>query len=539
MFIIWFVMTLLEWPLALLIPRTKKKRLRRLKLSIAMGTLALLAGCGTFYSQQQVSVDPSSRFRHSEQTVLEKPAQKCELKIPEHPAIDTWVARFSEKNHKSFQTQLDRARYYAAPAQEIFERKGLPKDLIYVALVESGFSPTARSHANAVGMWQIVSKTGNRFGLEQTKWVDERRHPMKAAKAAANYLSLLYDQFGSWSLALAGYNAGENAVQAALDKSGLKTFWELSDNGYLPAETRDYVPKVFAAVKIIRNPVLYGFYLDTEHYIARHETVHVPGGLKLGWVGKKIGIPEEQLQYCNPELCQSTTPPGCTDYELCLPIGTGGELLTALATCPQPEEKVVRKAAAEPRPTTVASYRVKSGDTWSSLARKHKCSVTALAALNGMKPSKPLKTGQTLKLPGGAPSPSLAKVRASHGKDNTSTHAPSTSLAKVHKNRGKDNTSTAAPSPALAKVRADRGKDKPPTAGSSKQGASSAQQKSVRYLVRQGDTVSSIAGKFHVPVKTLCDQNKVSPNQKLSPGSTLTICTSQPPPSQYAKRKAN
>ena len=144
--------------------------------------------------------------------------------------------------------------------------------MIYVALVESGFSPTARSHANAVGMWQIVSKTGNRFGLEQNKWVDERRHPMKAAQAAANYLSLLYDQFGSWSLALAAYNAGENAVQGALDKSGLKTFWDLLDNGYLPAETRDYVPKVFAAVKIIRRPRSLWFPtgLGTLHCTARN-----------------------------------------------------------------------------------------------------------------------------------------------------------------------------------------------------------------------------------------------------------------------------
>ncbi len=353
-----------------LIPRKKKKRLRRLNLTIVMGTFVLLTGCGTYYSQQKVSVDPVSHSRPSEETVFEKPAPKCNLTIPDHPAIDIWVKWFSEKNHRSFQTQLDRSHSYVAPAGEIFVRKGLPKDLIYVALVESGFSPTARSHANAVGMWQIVSKTGNRFGLEQNKWVDERRHPMKAAKAAANYLSLLYDRFGSWSLALAAYNAGENAVQGALDKSGLKTFWALSDNGYLPAETRDYVPKVFAAVKIIRNPDLYGFLPGSEHFIARHETVRVPGGLKLSWVGKQIGVPEEQLQNCNPELCQSTTPPGCSNYELCLPIGTGDDLLTALARHPQHEEKPVSKVAAVPRSSALTSYRVKSGDTWSSLARR-------------------------------------------------------------------------------------------------------------------------------------------------------------------------
>ena len=536
MFIIWILMTLLDWPLSLLIPHNKKKRLKRLKLSIAMGTLALLTGCGTFYSQQKVSVKPASPFRHSEETVLEKPAPKWDLTIPDHPAIDSWVRRFSEKNHSSFQTQLDRAHFYAVPAQEIFVRKGLPKDLIYVALVESGFSPTARSHANAVGMWQIVSKTGSRFGLEENKWVDERRHPMKAAQAAANYLSLLYDQFESWSLALAAYNAGENAVQGALDKSGLKTFWDLLDNGYLPAETRDYVPKVFAAVKIIRSPDLYGFRLDSEHFIARHETVRVPGGVKLSWVGKQIGVPEELLQNCNPELCQSTTPPGCSNYELCLPIGTGEDLLTALARHPQQEEKPVAKAAAVLPSSALTSYRVKSGDTWSSLSRKHKCSVIALAALNGVKPSQPLKAGQALKLPAGTPSPSLSKVQAKPEKDNTSTAGSS---KKSPSNAQQKSVRSGTPSPSLSKVQAKPGKDNTSTAGSSRKSPSNAQQKSVRYLVRQGDTLSSIAGKFHVPIKTLCAQNKVSPNKKLAPGNILTICTSQSDSSQSAKKKVN
>ena len=536
MFIIWFLMILLDRPLSLLIPRNKKKRLRRLKLAIVMGTLALFAGCGTFYSQQKVSVDPALRFRQPEETVLEKPSPKWELTIPDHPAIDTWVSRFSEKHHSSFQTQLDRAHFYAAPAKEIFVRKGLPKDLIYVALVESGFSPTARSHANAVGMWQIVSKTGNRFGLEQNKWVDERRHPMKAAQAAANYLSLLYDQFGSWPLALAAYNAGENAVQGTLDKSGLKTFWDLLDNGYLPAETRDYVPKVFAAVKIIRNPDLYGFRLDSEHFIARQETVRVPGGLKLSWVGKQIGVPEELLQNCNPELCQSTTPPGCSNYELCLPIGTGDDLLTALARHPRQEEKPVGKAAAAPRSSALTSYRVKSGDTWSSLARGHKCSATALAALNGMKPSQTLKAGQALKLPAGAPSPSLSKVQAKRGKDNT---ANASSSRKSPSNAQQKSVRSGAPSPPPSKVQAKRGKDNTTTASSSRKSPSNAQLKSVRYLVRQGDTLSSIAGKFHVPIKTLCAQNKVSTNQKLAPGNILTICTSHPDSSRPEKKKVN
>jgi len=489
-------MKLLDRPLSFFMPHNRKKHLKRLKLSITVGTLSILQVCGAFYSQPKASIYPPSVFRHSEETLLESPSPKWTLPIPYHPVVDAWVKRFSEKNHRCFQAELDRAYPYTASAQEIFARKGLPKDLIYVALIESGFCPIARSHAKAVGMWQIMSKTAIRFGLEQDKWVDERRHPMKAAQAAANYLSLLYDKFGSWSLALAAYNAGENAVRGALEKSGLQTFWDLMENGCLPSETCDYVPKVFAAIRIIRNPDLYGFHLDTGHFIARHETVCVPGGLKLSWVGKQIGVSKKLLQNFNPELCKSTTPPGSSSYELCLPAGRGDDLLTALARHPVPLEKP-GKAADAPQLSAFKSYRVKSGDTWSTLARKHKCSVTALAALNGVKASRPLKAGQALKLPDRGPSPFPSKTRITRGKERAST------------------------------------------SGSSGKSFSDAHQTSVRYLVRQGDTLSSIAGKFHVPIKTLCSQNEVSPNRKLVPGNILEICTSRSDSCRPAKRKVN
>jgi len=382
---VYFFMTLLERPLSLLMPRNKRDGLKGLKLWIAAGTLALLAVCGIFYSQPKASIYPAFRLRHSEEALPENSARKrplpvaghsapkWTLPIPDHPAVDTWVRRFSEKEYTSFQTQLDRAHSYVVPAQKIFLRKGLPKDLVYVAMIESGFSPDARSRADAVGMWQIVSKTGMRFGLEQNEWVDERRCPMKAAQAVADYFSLLYDQFGSWSLALAAYNAGENAVQGALERSGLKTFWDLMENGYLPAETREYVAKVFAAVKIIRKPDFYGFRMDHTHFVA----------------------------------LQSSAP---------------------------------------------TSYKVKYGDTWSTLAAKHKCSATDLAALNGMKPSQLLKAGQVLKLPAEAPFPSLTKVQTKRGKENTSA------------------------------------------AGSPQKNLSHALQKSVLYLARKGNTLLSVAG---------------------------------------------
>ena len=197
-------------------------------------------------------------------------------------------------------------------------------------------------------------------------------HPMKAAKAAANYLSLLYNQFGSWSLALAAYNAGENAVQGALDKSGLKTFWDLREHGYLPAETRDYVPKVFAAVKIIRNPERYGFHMGSKHFVARQDTVSVPGGLQFSWVGKQIGVPEDILRSKQSRalpVCHAT--PDTRDMSsACLPEQGMSFLADACQKNPGTRKKLRAKPPRRGESPALSSYKVKSGDTLSGIGQE-------------------------------------------------------------------------------------------------------------------------------------------------------------------------
>lgn len=479
----------------------------------------LMAGCSTFGSNQPTAVG-SSRSGPSDKTAVQAAADpqdsetrtpKWELPIPNHPSIENWVKRFAEEKHRSFQTQLMRANNYTVPAHEVFEQRGLPKDLIFVALVESGFSPKARSHAKAVGMWQFIPTTGKRFGLEQNRWIDERCHPLKAARAAADYLSFLFDTFGSWPLALAAYNAGEKAVQGALDQSGRKTFWELAENGYLPAETRDYVPKVFAAVKIIRNPRDYGFYFDPGHYAPRHETVPIPGNVKLSWIEKQIGVPETSLQDCNPELCRPVTPP-CSNYELCVPIGKGDEVLAAVAKLPWQAEEAPRKATAN-KSDSVASYKVKPGDSWSGLAAKHRCSAQALAALNSTNPARPLKAGQTLKVPAGKSAQALAALNST----NPARPLKTGQTSKVP--AGKSSKAVAA-----AQTKDSKGKLVTLAKGNGKASDSRLKpHQPMSYPVRKGDTLSSIADRYHIPLKTLCAQNKVSANQKLVPGDRLTI----------------
>lgn len=419
---------------------------------------------------------------------------KCELPIPCNQAIEVAVAKCSEYGHQGFQIELDRACDYVLPVRKLFKRQGLPPDLVYVALVESGFTPRARSRANAVGMWQIISRTGARLGLLQNRWIDERCNPTKAAQAAADYLSQLYDTFGNWPLALAAYNAGPKAIQNALDKSGLKTFWELADAGWLPAETRQYVPKVYAAVIIARNPDRYGFQYNPDHYVARYEKVVVPGGVKLAWVGKKIGVSKAELLHCNPELCKPVTPPFCSEYQLCVPRGCRDDVLAALANhspCEARSEKEFnRKAGAVHKTIQLSLHKVSRGDTWDSLARRYKCRASMLASINHSGTSKILKPGQLLKVPVSS-APAVAR-RAKPA-------AVKFLIAKRQR--------------AIAE-RKPRGRLRKTAA------------RSIHYKVSQGDTLWTIAERFHVPVSALRTQNDLRPNQKIRSGARLLICTS-------------
>jgi membrane-bound lytic murein transglycosylase D len=368
------------------------------KLVLMCCILSVITGCSTISSHQNSSSGKMGALRNKAGNPAEEGLfspdhkgggqYKSVLAVPDHPSIDAWTITYTERKHQSFQTLLRRAEDYVLPVQKIFADAGVPKDLVYVALVESGFTTTARSSADAVGMWQFIASTGERFGLEQNKWVDERRHPFKSAEAAAAYLSTLYDQFGSWPLALAAYNCGENRVQRVLDESGLTTFWELRDAGWLPAETEEYVPKVYAAIRISRDLNRYGFYFMPKQDPPAHETVSVPGGVKLAWLGQKIGVHESILQEHNPELCRTVTPPGAPSYILCVPPGTKESVLAALT---------------EPRPSEVELAR--------SSSREQRSSRTAVGSSKGKKSNIPNGKCTSKSKSSAAPSASLQQDR--------------------------------------------------------------------------------------------------------------------------------
>ncbi len=416
---------------------------------------------------------------------------KSELPIPRDGSIDTEVASFSGRRHGSFQVELDRACDYVVPAQKIFRKRGLPPDLVYVALVESGFVPKAKSRAKAVCMWQIIPCTGARLGLLKNRWVDERCNPMKAAQAAADYLSLLYDDLGNWPLALAAYNAGENRVRVALEQSGLKTFWELSNAGLLPLETRRYVPSVYAAVIIAGAPSRFGFRYKPEHYVARYEKVCVPGGVKLAWVGKKIGVSKSELLDCNPELCKPVTPPSCSQYQLCVPRGCRDDVLAALANgAPHqeaPSRNFTRRFAPSRKTSRGAVHKVGARQTRSGPAAGRKWPARKPSAMNHAKKAQAPKPGRLLK---------ASRIdRARVCKEGVARFLVNGKKGATGGKKG--------------------GPRKPVT------------HKPIHYQIGHGDTLATIARRFHVPVKALCTQNDLRPGRKIHPGTRIVICAEQ------------
>ena len=226
-----------------------------------LASLVLLVGCGGGHLVQDNSrLAPSLSDNDTPLTEgLWEHQVKFDVPIQVNKQVKAYLVYFSTKRKEVVQRQLARSTRYLPMIKEVFQEYGLPEDLAYLAMIESGFNPEAQSPAGARGMWQFIKGTGVRYGLVIDGCTDERRDPVKSTRAAARYLLDLYKQFGSWYLAAASYNCGERRVQKELNKGNHENFWELSAAKCLPSETENYVPQMIAATIIAKNPEKFGF----------------------------------------------------------------------------------------------------------------------------------------------------------------------------------------------------------------------------------------------------------------------------------------
>ncbi|MFH1035093.1 MAG: LysM peptidoglycan-binding domain-containing protein [Pseudomonadota bacterium] len=308
--------------------------------------------------------------------------------------VEYFIDYYQTKIPKRFGLYLSRSTRYETVMRAILREYGLPEDLIYVALIESGFSCQAYSKAAAVGPWQFIKASGVRFGLKIDYWVDERQDPIKSTHAAAKYLRELYNEFGSWYLAAAAYNAGENKIRRALSRYEASDYWTIShkQRGYLANETKEYVPRVIAAAIIAKEPAKYGFAEVQYEPAMAFEEVTIHPGVSLNNVAKASGLSPSELATLNPELRHGATPPGGAMYTLRVPVGSKQNFNTAYAQM-APAERAFHM-----RPTVVTAQR---GDTLSAIARTHNIPLNQLALLNPKVSSKRgLRAGQKIFLPG-------------------------------------------------------------------------------------------------------------------------------------------
>ncbi len=300
-------------------------------------------------------------------------------------SVENQIEYFKTRGRKVFQRWLDRSAKLIPVMRDIFRKKNLPDDLVYVAMIESGFNPYAVSWARAVGPWQFMPGTARLYGLKINWWVDERKDPIKSTYAAADHLKDLYNLFGSWPLALASYNAGAGKVQRAVLRSRSEDFWDLNASRFIRRETKNYVPKFMAAVIIARDPESYGFTPSDSSPLQYDEVViHQCTDLRL--IARCAGCTYEQVKELNPELRRWVTPPHDDHFVLRIPAGTKEVFEKNFAAVPA-DQKI-----------TWDRYQVKRGETLADIAEHYNTTASAIKDANGLRRNRILP-GRHLLIP--------------------------------------------------------------------------------------------------------------------------------------------
>ncbi len=266
----------------------------------------------------------------------------------DHPKVGDFVSKYQTDLRNFYGRALERSSRYLPRIESILQKEGLPTELAYLPLIESGFRPHAVSPAKAVGLWQFIPDTGRRYGLRIDRFVDERRDPIKSTRAAARYLKDLYGMFGDWHLSLAAYNTGEGRISRLLSASDASDFWELSERGYLFRETEDYVPGFLAALQIASHPEAYGFSRPKPAPL-EYDLVHIEHVMPLSAIARWSEHPLSTIEELNPALVRGIVPPG--GYTVRVPEGTRAQVQRAYTQLTPSELLALQRIALPPPPT--------------------------------------------------------------------------------------------------------------------------------------------------------------------------------------------
>lgn len=343
-----------------------------------------------------------------------------ELEEVDHPIVEGYMREIRGIVSRRDTGLLTRSSKYLPRMREIFREEGVPEDLVYLAFVESGFNPWAQAGKNCVGMWQFTEATGRRYGLRIDSHVDERRDPEKSTRAAARYLRDLYQSFRSWDLVIAAYNAGEAFISQSMARADVEGYWDLHSRGGLARATREFVPRVMAAIRVAREEEEHLGLSQLEEDLWRFDKVHIPESLDLETLAGLLGCTKEELKRLNPQLKSSSVQPG----EIRVPEGKGEELKGLLA---QKGFMVRRSSPSRDSGREFLAHRVRPGDTLERIAKSYGTSPEEIRRINLLDGRKSLRVGTQLLVP-------VARVAKASSERQSGMKAPrpSTPHQKAH-----------------------------------------------------------------------------------------------------------
>ena len=458
-------------------------------------------------------------------------SDQFDMEIVVNERVEKSLCFFLSQGRKAFQSWLERSGRYSDMLRTMLREEGLPKDLVYLSMIESGFNPRAYSYAHAVGLWQFIKGTARLYGLKVDWWMDERRDPVKSTKAAAKYLKDLHRDLGDWKLAIAAYNCGKGRVDRAIRQAGTNDFWKLD----LPRQTENHVPIFMAAAIIAKNPQAFGFDTITYQKPYSYDEVSLDHCLDLKVAATCAATTQSELKDLNPELKRWCTPVHKGGYRLKIPKGMKGQFEQAYAKIPDSKKVSWHR------------HKIRRGETLSQIAQRYGISQRALMDANNIKNRHRIRAGKYLLIPTPYGSSKLAaKSPASTRKSTTPKPTSSvpkdgavhvvkrgdtlweiasmygTTISKLRKWNGlKSNTiipgdrlvvSPKKEEPLLAKVLL-------PTAAE----ADEATGEKIIYTVKRNDTLWMISTKFGATIAQLRKWNSLGNGSVIHPGDRLVV----------------
>jgi len=439
--------------------------------------------------------------------------------VVENDKVRYFIDYYTGPGKHAFTRWLQRSGRFLPMMRQVFADHGLPRDLAYLAMVESGFNERAYSWAHAVGPWQFIETTGQGYGLTIDWWYDERRDFEKSTHAAARFLTDLYRRFeGDWYLAVAAYNAGGGKLNRAINKYGSRDFWTLSRGSFLQQETKNYIPKLLAVLTIAKQPEKYGFtdldYLEPYQF----EVVALPTETDLEVVARLSDTDYATIKDLNPELKRWCTPPGVEGYEIRIPTGSREEFVKRFSVMDASER------------VSYLRHRIQPGDTLLKLANRHQIRVEDIMSLNSIRNPRVLQVGSDLVLPlkKGYTTRPLQELEDDYIRTRRQSYTVRSgdSLWKISQKFGVTEkqlrvwnrlgwSNMLRPGQRLVVSAKGQAKSAPKNSGGP--------LKKIVYLVKSGDTLWDIDRKYDVPASRIRNWNNLRSDHILHPGDKLTL----------------